>query len=65
MSSTTTPWILQVHDSGPTRQSVQPDEVVLGLSPGFGQQFDQTPVRQRLGHLVARAVGDPRPAQRP
>ena len=42
MSSTTTPWILQMHDSGPTRQSVQPDEVVLGISPGFGQQFDQT-----------------------
>lgn len=40
--NTSTPWLLSARDGGPVRQSVQPDEVVLGLSPGFGSDFDQT-----------------------
>lgn len=40
--NTSTPWLLSTRDGGPVRQSVQPDEVVLGLSPGFGSDFDQT-----------------------
>ena len=38
----TTDWAVTVHDLGPARQAVQPDEVVLGISPRLAAEFDQT-----------------------
>lgn len=40
--STMTTWSVTTEDRGPARQAVQPDEVVLGLSPGLAADFDQT-----------------------
>lgn len=40
--TTSTDWSVTVADLGPARKAVQPDEVVLGISPGFATEFDQT-----------------------
>lgn len=55
----TTDWAVTVHDLGPARQAVQPDEVVVGISPGLAAEFDQTiiglPHAEVLRQLLAGA----------
>lgn len=43
MSTLTAPeWSVDVHPTGPARKAVQPNEVVLGMSPGFASHFERT-----------------------
>lgn len=35
-------WTVDVQPTGPARKAVQPDEVVLGISPGFAAAFERT-----------------------